>query len=118
MASSGPRVSAARKNRSCGARRCCSSPCAAATANRSMPGSAGASEAQTKCRIVGLEGAPPPGCSGPDTPGDSMRIAVIEKMKNTEHGLGGRALNEAGAEIDLIRAHAGEPLPADVDGHD
>lgn len=47
-----------------------------------------------------------------------MRVAIIENMKSTHHGQVGVALEEAGAEIDLIRAFAGEPLPAGVHDHD
>lgn len=47
-----------------------------------------------------------------------MRVAVVENMKNTEHGLMGRALEEAGAAIDVIRAYAGDTLPRGPDEHE
>jgi len=47
-----------------------------------------------------------------------MRVAIIENMPFTEHGLVGVALREAGVELDVIRPFAGESLPTDIHGHD
>lgn len=47
-----------------------------------------------------------------------MRVAIVENMPSTQHGLVGVALREAGAAVDVIRAFAGEPLPADIHDHD
>ncbi|HLP66385.1 MAG TPA: type 1 glutamine amidotransferase [Rhizobium sp.] len=47
-----------------------------------------------------------------------MRVAIVENMPFTQHGLVGVALREAGAAIEVIRAFAGEPLPADIHDHD
>jgi GMP synthase-like glutamine amidotransferase len=47
-----------------------------------------------------------------------MRVLVIENFVNTPLGLVGTALRQAGAEIELRRAHLGEPLPADPGEHD
>lgn len=47
-----------------------------------------------------------------------MRVAIIENMPLTQHGLVGVALRQAGADIDVIRAFAGEPLPIDIHDHD
>ena len=47
-----------------------------------------------------------------------MRVAIIENMAGTPHGQIGVALREAGAELDVIRAYAGEALPQDSDSHD
>jgi GMP synthase-like glutamine amidotransferase len=50
--------------------------------------------------------------------GDSLRVLVVENFDNTGLGQVGAALIEAGAEIDLRRAHRGDPLPEDPNGHD
>lgn len=47
-----------------------------------------------------------------------MRVLVIQNFEDTGLGQVGRALEEAGAEIDLVKAHEGEPLPGDAAGHD
>jgi GMP synthase (glutamine-hydrolysing) len=47
-----------------------------------------------------------------------MRVLVVENYLATPAGLVGEALEEAGAAIDLRRAHLGEPLPADGSGYD
>ena len=47
-----------------------------------------------------------------------LRVLVIENFDNTGLGQVGAALEEAGAEIDLRRAHQGDPLPDNGDGHD
>lgn len=47
-----------------------------------------------------------------------MRVLVIQNFEDTGLGQVGRALDEAGAEIDLVMAHEGEPLPASAEGHD
>lgn len=47
-----------------------------------------------------------------------MRVAIIENMAGTPHGQIGVALSEADAELDIIRAYAGEPLPVDASSHD
>ncbi|WP_425902101.1 type 1 glutamine amidotransferase [Agrobacterium radiobacter] len=47
-----------------------------------------------------------------------MRVAIIENMAGTPHGQLGVALKEAAAEVHIIRAYAGEPLPKDAADHD
>ncbi|WP_425963156.1 type 1 glutamine amidotransferase [Rhizobium nepotum] len=47
-----------------------------------------------------------------------MRVAIIENMAGTPHGQLGVALEEAQAQVDVIRAYAGEHLPASAAGHD
>jgi len=47
-----------------------------------------------------------------------MRVAIIENMAGTPHGQIGVALREAAADIHVIRAYAGDPLPEDADDHD
>jgi GMP synthase-like glutamine amidotransferase len=47
-----------------------------------------------------------------------LRVLVVRNFDNTELGQVGTALAEAGAEIDLRRAHQGDPLPDAVNGHD
>jgi GMP synthase-like glutamine amidotransferase len=47
-----------------------------------------------------------------------MRVAIIENMAGSPHGQIGVALREAGAELDIIRAYAGEALPENADDHD
>jgi GMP synthase-like glutamine amidotransferase len=47
-----------------------------------------------------------------------MRVLIVENYDNTHLGQVGAALAEAGAEIDLRRAHCGDPLPDTVNGHD
>jgi GMP synthase-like glutamine amidotransferase len=52
------------------------------------------------------------------SPRGFMRVAIIENMAGTPHGQLGVALEEAGAELHVIRAYAGEPLPVDAADHD
>ena len=47
-----------------------------------------------------------------------MRVLVVENDKVTLLGQIGLALEEAGAEIDICRPHAGDAIPADETGHD
>lgn len=47
-----------------------------------------------------------------------MRVLVVENDKVTLLGQIGVALEEAGAEIDLCRPHAGDAIPADDTAHD
>ena len=47
-----------------------------------------------------------------------MRILVVENYETTPAGVVGRALAEAGAEIDLSVPYLGAPLPADARRHD
>lgn len=47
-----------------------------------------------------------------------MRVLIVENYKSTPAGLVGAALREAGATVDLRRAHLGEPLPGAPDAHD
>lgn len=47
-----------------------------------------------------------------------MRVLVVQNFDGTGLGQVGTALAEAGAEIDIRRAHHGEALPADAGGHD
>lgn len=47
-----------------------------------------------------------------------MRVLVVENMVQSDLGQVGVALAEAGAEIDLRRAFAGEALPGDIHAHD
>lgn len=47
-----------------------------------------------------------------------MRVAIIENTGYSDPGQVGVALAEAGATVEVIRAYAGEPLPASVDEHD
>jgi GMP synthase-like glutamine amidotransferase len=47
-----------------------------------------------------------------------MRVLIVENYKSTPAGLVGAALSEAGAQVDLRRAHLGEPLPDASHGHD
>jgi len=47
-----------------------------------------------------------------------MRVLIVENYKSTPAGLVGAALGEAGAVVDLRRAHLGEALPDAADGHD
>ena len=42
-----------------------------------------------------------------------MRVLVVENDRVTLLGQIGIALDEAGAELDICRPHAGEALPAD-----
>src|SRR5689334_19208689 len=46
------------------------------------------------------------------------RVLIVENYDNTAHGQVGAALAEAEAEIDLRRAHLGDPLPDGAEGHD
>lgn len=50
--------------------------------------------------------------------GVSMRVLVIENFGGTSHGQIGRALNEAGAELDCRRPYTGDTLPADSSAYD
>lgn len=47
-----------------------------------------------------------------------MRVLVVQNFDGTGLGQVGTALAEAGAEIDLRKAHLGDALPADAGGHD
>jgi GMP synthase (glutamine-hydrolysing) len=47
-----------------------------------------------------------------------MRILFVENYPNSPLGNVGKALAEAGARIDTIAAHGGEPLPETHEGHD
>jgi len=47
-----------------------------------------------------------------------MRVLVVENFDNTGLGQVGTALAEAGAAIDMRRAHHGEALPPTATGHD
>lgn len=47
-----------------------------------------------------------------------MRVLVVENDKVTLLGQIGVALEEAGAEVDICRPHAGDAIPADETGHD
>lgn len=47
-----------------------------------------------------------------------MRVLVVENYDDTGLGQIGRAIAEAGGEIDLRRPHRGDALPADAGGHD
>ncbi|WP_313195700.1 type 1 glutamine amidotransferase [Shinella zoogloeoides] len=47
-----------------------------------------------------------------------MRVLVVENDRVTLLGQIGAALDEAGAELDICRPHAGDPLPAGESGHD
>ncbi|MDW6025154.1 type 1 glutamine amidotransferase [Mesorhizobium sp. BAC0120] len=47
-----------------------------------------------------------------------MQVLVVENYDNTGLGQVGTALAEAGAKIDLRRAHRGDPLPKEVNGYD
>lgn len=47
-----------------------------------------------------------------------MRVLVVENDRVTLLGQIGVALEEAGAELDICRPHAGDPIPADETAHD
>jgi len=47
-----------------------------------------------------------------------MRVLVVQNYENTALGQIGRALEEAGAQIEVIDAHLGGVLPRDASGHD
>lgn len=47
-----------------------------------------------------------------------MRVLLVENNSVTPLGQIGVALDEAGASVDICRAYAGDPLPADERGHD
>lgn len=47
-----------------------------------------------------------------------MRVLIVENYKSTPAGLVGAALREAGADVDLRRAHLGESLPDAAVAHD
>ncbi|KQS65463.1 glutamine amidotransferase [Rhizobium sp. Leaf371] len=47
-----------------------------------------------------------------------MHVLVIENMPQSDLGLVGVALREAGARLDIRKAYAQDPLPADCDGYD
>lgn len=49
---------------------------------------------------------------------EAMRVLIVQNYQNTGLGQVGKALLEAGAEIDLRGAHEGAPLPEDSHGHD
>lgn len=48
----------------------------------------------------------------------AKRVAIIENTRYSDPGQVGVALAEAGAEVNVIRAYAGEPLPASLEAHD
>jgi GMP synthase-like glutamine amidotransferase len=48
----------------------------------------------------------------------SMRILVVQNFEKTGLGQIGRALGEAGAEVETVMAHRGEGLPDGPGGHD
>lgn len=50
--------------------------------------------------------------------GGSMRVLVVQNYENTALGQIGRALEEAGATIEVVDAHLGATLPEDASGHD
>jgi GMP synthase-like glutamine amidotransferase len=47
-----------------------------------------------------------------------MKILAVENYRGTHLGLVGRALDEAGAEVDLRRMYEGDALPPGPDGYD
>ncbi|GEO83768.1 MULTISPECIES: type 1 glutamine amidotransferase [Alphaproteobacteria] len=47
-----------------------------------------------------------------------MRVAIIENTRYSDPGQVGVALAEAGAQVEVIRAYAGEALPGSPDTHD
>ncbi|MBR0557418.1 type 1 glutamine amidotransferase [Ciceribacter sp. L1K23] len=47
-----------------------------------------------------------------------MRVLIVENTRNTDHGQVGRALAEADATVEVVKAFAGEALPADHRDHD
>lgn len=47
-----------------------------------------------------------------------MRILTVQNYDDTGLGQIGAALEQAGAEVEIVRAHKGEPLPSRSDGHD
>ena len=47
-----------------------------------------------------------------------MNVLVVQNYDNTGLGQIERALDEAGAKVELIAAHRGDPLPADHSRHD
>jgi GMP synthase (glutamine-hydrolysing) len=47
-----------------------------------------------------------------------MKILAVENYRGTHLGQVGRALDEAGADVDLRRMHAGDALPPGPDGYD
>ncbi|MBN9541646.1 MAG: GMP synthase [Alphaproteobacteria bacterium 65-37] len=47
-----------------------------------------------------------------------MRVAVVENLRNTRLGIVGRALDEAGAEVDWFRPWQDGGLPSVTDRHD
>ncbi|HET7718097.1 MAG TPA: type 1 glutamine amidotransferase [Bauldia sp.] len=47
-----------------------------------------------------------------------MRVLIVENYRATPAGLVGKALEEAGAEIDVRSAHLGAPLPSETAGYD
>lgn len=46
-----------------------------------------------------------------------MKVLVVENYDNTGLGQMRTALDEAGATLEIVRAHRGEPLPQSHDGH-
>jgi GMP synthase-like glutamine amidotransferase len=48
----------------------------------------------------------------------SMRVLIVYNFEGCKLGLVGTALNEVDAQIDLVRAHLGEPLPDGPEDHD
>jgi GMP synthase-like glutamine amidotransferase len=49
---------------------------------------------------------------------EDMRVLVIQNLDGEGLGQVGNALAEVGAEVDLRRPYAGQPLPADSSSHD
>lgn len=48
---------------------------------------------------------------------DAVRVLVVEHEAGAPAALLGRWLEEAGAELDVRRPYAGDPLPDDLEGH-
>ncbi len=47
-----------------------------------------------------------------------MRVLVVQNYEGTGLGQIGRALDERNAEIQIVKAHEGAPLPDTIEGHD
>ena len=50
--------------------------------------------------------------------GETMRVAITENTEVSHHGQVGVALHEAGARVDVFKAHQGGALPEAGDGYD
>lgn len=48
----------------------------------------------------------------------AKRVLIVHNYPKTGHGSVGTVLEEAGAAVQTLMAHEGEPLPRDADGHD